>query len=140
MSFANVVKDKSFQWGLVDCNTITLKFLDMIMEGQPDYTSITEEVVGKYSSKADAYYFYKNYSNTKVSWDTYLLQFCDKNPAKPVFQAGDIMLAPVGNVLIGSHICLGGKSLSIDPDLGTVIVSTIDLIRLGNIDIYRPRL
>ena len=140
MSFANAARGKLFKWGTTDCNTITLQFLDMIMARQPSYTSITEEVVGKYSTKADAYYFYKAYKNTKFSWDTFLLQFCDKNPTKPLFQAGDIILAPVGNILIGSHICLGGESLSIDPELGAIIVPTLDLIRLGNIDIYRPRL
>ena len=136
ISFANAMKGRGFNWGTNDCNTVTLKFLDMIMEGHPDYTSITSEIVGKYGTANNAYHFYKNFGKT---WDEYLLGFCDKNPDKPTFQAGDIIMKPLNRVM-GSHVCLGGKSLSVDPEEGSIIISTVELLRLGDIDIYRPRL
>ena len=136
MSFANAMKGRSFQWGTNDCNTVTLQFLDFIMYGHEDYTSITNEIMGKCKTKSEAREFYKNF---EFSWEEYLSDFCDKNPEVPFYQAGDIILVPMGRVM-GSHICLGGKSLSVDPELGAVVVPTLTLLRLENVEIYRPRL
>ena len=83
IAFANSMVGAEFKWGKCCCNTVTLKFLDMIMEGHPDYTSITEEVVGKFDTRESAYKFYKDFSKTRFSGDKYLMSFCDKNPEKP---------------------------------------------------------
>ena len=139
IAFANAMVGREFSWGQCCCNTVTLKFLDMIMEGHPDYTSITEEVVGKFDTRESAYKFYKDFSKTRFSGDKYLMSFCDKNPEKPQFQIGDVITRSTG-LLVESHICVGAKSLSVDPKEGVVLVSTVELFKLEDIDIYRPRL
>ena len=139
MSFANAMKGRGFEWGTNDCNIVALKFLDMIMEGHKDYTSITNEIMGKYKTKNGAYNYYKKRVKAGLGGEDFLSVFCDKNPEIPLFQAGDIILVPMGGVM-GAHVCLGGKSLSVDPELGAIVVPTLTLLRLENSEIYRPRL
>ena len=136
VAFANAMVGRDFVWGQNDCNTATLKFLDMIMRGHPDYQSVTDKVVGKCDSAVSAVKFYKQFEWT---WGDYLETFCDKNPESPRFQLGDIILVPMKG-MVGSHICIGGKSLSVDPEFGSVLVPTVKLLEIDKVNIFRPKL
>ena len=136
VAFANAMVGRDFVWGQNDCNTATLKFLDMIMRGHPDYTSITGDVVGKCDSATSAIRFYNKF---RLDWEGFLSDFCDKNPESPRFQLGDIILVPMKG-MVGSHICIGGKSLSVDPEFGSVLVPTVKLLEIDKVNIFRPKL
>ena len=137
MAFANANVGREFQWGIQDCNTVALRFLDFYMKGNPNYEPVLkDEVEGKYGTPKEAYRFYKGF---RYNYDEWLDRFCEKNPEKPVFQAGDIILCPVLGVE-GLHVCLGGNSLSVNPEHGTILVPTLELLEQDNVRIYRPNL
>ena len=135
-SFGNAIREMTFHWGTRDCNTVALKFLDVVMFKKKEYESITDEVVGKYDNEKRAVRFYIKYDKT---WDSYLTKFCDKNPEnKPAFQPGDILTVGT-HPFVMVHVCLGGKTASMDPEIGGSIINTLDLLRQQEVTIYRPR-
>lgn len=101
-----------YQWGINDCNTLVLQYMDEVFN-----TKLLHKVYGKYRTKVGAIRFQKKFPFTLSE---YLINAgCKKiNPHKAVM--GDLLIIDKGVYELG-FICLGSKVASVPEDLTTDI-------------------
>ena len=110
VAFAEKEFKTPFKWGVNDCNTLILKYLD-IVHG-PDVLKIALE---QYSSRREAIKFQREYGQT-LSELCISLGYTKIPPTRA--RMGDILIIKKKQFEIG-HLCLGIKILSVVEDVIT---------------------
>jgi len=108
---------KKFAWGVNDCNTLILEYLDFMLG-----TETLKIAYKKYNTKAGAITFQKNYFQ-KVSDKCEELGLLVINPVQA--QHGDILIKHDQKWDM-CHLCIGTKFISIDETIGINATSILD--------------
>tara|TARA_A100001201_G_scaffold21896_4_gene24484 strand:- start:863 stop:1279 length:417 start_codon:yes stop_codon:yes gene_type:complete len=129
---ANYIENKlgkPFIWGQNDCNTFIVEYFDKMLN-----TNLLEIIYKKYSTKAEAIKFQKEFGQ-RISGRCLELGLKEFHPANAIY--GDILVKHNEN-WDSCHICVGNKIASIDEKEGTFItpISSFFLFdhayRIGN--------
>jgi len=111
--FSSSQLGKPFTWGDNDCNTLVIEWVDLLTG-----SNHIDEVRGQYSNKDEAIEFYRSVKNE----EDILAEFHEIDPA--FISVGDILTVPFGKML-GAHICVGSRLLSVDRRHGTMLLPCV---------------
>jgi|TARA_R110000824_G_scaffold101231_1_gene240506 hypothetical protein len=116
--FADKHLGKSFQWGMMDCNTFILEYMDLMLG-----TNLLKEAQGKYSSKRSAVRFQMKYP--LLLRDAMYEHGAADIPNKAV-NVGDILIKDLG-IFQAAHLVLGSRVMSVDEEKGVISIPLPDL-------------
>ena len=107
IAFVEAELTTPFQWGINDCNTFVLKYLDTVWE-----RDLLKECYGKYTTKEEAVTFQQEYP--QMISDAIIETGATKIPPG-LARNGDILVINFGLFEL-CHLCLGSKGASVPED------------------------
>jgi hypothetical protein len=116
--FAEKYLGKPFIWGLFDCNTFVLDYMDHMLG-----TDLLKEALGKYDNKRSAIRFQRDYPFM-------LKDAMYENGAEEIniesVSIGDILIKDLG-MFQAAHLVLGNRVMSADEEKGVISIPLVHL-------------
>ncbi|MCP4799459.1 MAG: hypothetical protein GY893_05860 [bacterium] len=111
--FAEKYLGKPFIWGLFDCNTFVLDYMDHMLG-----TDLLKEALGKYDNKRSAIRFQRDYPF--MLKDAMYENGADEIHINRV-SIGDILIKDLG-MFQAAHLVLGNRVMSADEEKGVISI------------------
>tara|TARA_R100000655_G_scaffold2180_2_gene8990 strand:+ start:80 stop:484 length:405 start_codon:yes stop_codon:yes gene_type:complete len=117
IAFIQKEKNKPFSWGVNDCHTLVLKYLDTVWD-----KDVHKEVFKKYKTKKQAIKYRRDYPESLT--DGIIKAGATKLPPK-MARMGDLLIKD-HKLFQLAHICLGSQIVSVFEGGSTTIFKVVD--------------
>ena len=109
--FAEKHLGKPFQWGVMDCNTFILEYMDLMLG-----TQLLKEAFKKYNSKLSAAKFQREYP---FMLRDALYEYGANEINVKAVNVGDVLIKDLG-IFQAAHLGLGNRVMSVDEEHGVI--------------------